>query len=177
MCVWARTDVASAREQLSSASDRSRPSTARKPGRPQGNATSLSLVARAISLLIQYPALNTSAGFRIRALKGFEIPGLELLMEISRLLDESPDLATGALVERFRDTPNQVALEKLAVQHHLITNQALLEPEFGQILVSLNAQFIDQQRNQLLEQLSSGQITEEEAATQLITLDNQRRKK
>jgi len=173
----ARTDTASAREQLAGIPARVQRPPARRTASSQTGAGALSPIARAISLLIQYPGLNQTAGSQIRALKGFENRGLDLLLELSGVLNASPELATGALVERYRNTPSQKALEKLAVQHHLITDQALLELEFTEILATLHKQWLGQQRDRLLEKLKSGQITEKEAANQLKLLDIQRLKK
>ena len=76
-----------------------------------------SLVRMALALLLQQPALA-------RQLPGpavfvpEEMPGMSLLNEVLQLLQAEPNLNTAAILERFRDSPHQPVLAKLAAWEH-----------------------------------------------------------
>ncbi len=169
----AQTDISTTQSQLGQAGPKS-DQPARKKTVSSGAPINLSIMAKAISLIIQYPSLNQAHSQQIKVLAGLEINGLDLLMDLSSQLDANPDLNSAMLIERFRSTNHHNVLEKLAVQHHLITEEALLSKEFEEILITLNKQRLDQTTNQLMEKVKTGQMTEEQAANQLKTLHNQR---
>ena len=169
----AQTDISTTQSQLGQTALKS-DQPAQKRTVSSGAPINLSIMAKAISLIIQYPGLNRAHSEQIKLLDGLQINGLDLLIELSNQLDSNPDLNTAAIIERFRSTNHHNVLEKLATQHHLITDEALLSKEFEEILARLNLQRLDQSRNQLMEKVKTGQMTEEQAANQLKTLHNQR---
>ena len=173
----AQVDLATATAFLSRPARHSPRSQNKMTNLDRGNAPAtltLTIMAKAISLIIQYPGLNRVHSRQIKLLDGLEINGLNLLIELSNQLDSNPDLNTAAIIERFRSTNHHNVLEKLATQHHLISDEALLSKEFEEILARLNQQRLDQTSNQLMEKVKTGQMTEEQAANQLKTLHNQR---
>jgi DNA primase len=74
-----------------------------------------SLVRSAIELLLQQPslALEIPLPLRFAALRQ---PGVELLVDLLHLVNERPDIGTGALVESFSERDEYPALQKLAAQ-------------------------------------------------------------
>ena len=86
---------------------RARAATARNARRP------LSLVARAIAMLLQHPSLVESVqAIDIKELTGQ--PGVDLLVRLLEILHLDPTLSTGALVERWRGTEAEHHLARLA---------------------------------------------------------------
>ncbi len=69
-----------------------------------------SLVRQAVALLLQYPALIQEVG----ELPPPGRPGMDVLAALVALLRETPGLTTGAIVERFADSPHQAILARLA---------------------------------------------------------------
>ncbi len=169
----AQTDISTTRSQLGR-SESKPDQPARRSKATSSTPANLSLIAKAISLIVQYPGLNRVNNKQIQALRDLEINGMDLFVDLSNLLDSNPELNTAALIERYRSTNHHKVLEKLAAQHHLLTDEALISKEFEEILTTLNKQRLDQTRNQLMEKVKSGQMTEEQAANQLKTLHNQR---
>lgn len=94
----------------------------------------LSPVARAISMLVQQPALAklVPADADLRAAG---TPGAGLLAELVEALRAKPKLGTAALVERYRGSANFPHLERLAAWNHLLPDK--FEPEFRGILKKL----------------------------------------
>lgn len=142
-----------------------------KPGKPIGP-ESLSYMARAISLLILHPDLNQGCRDQLLALRGLEIRGLELLMEISEMIEQNPNLNTASIIERYRGTPEHRPLEKLATQTHLIRDSDRLVPEFEAILKKMSAAGVDAKRKQIMADTESGRISGEQAAKMLKKLHN-----
>ena len=83
-------------------------SHASAPGR--GN-----LVRQAVMLLVHHPASATAiSGQQIDAVAGIDRPGIPLLAELLTRLREDPPANTAAVLERWRDRPEQGSLAKLA---------------------------------------------------------------
>jgi DNA primase len=68
----------------------------------------------AVALLVQNPQLAASQlipeSFRLSANKG-----LTLLFELQQVIDQSPEISSAALIERFRDTAHENALNLLSM--------------------------------------------------------------
>lgn len=78
-----------------------------------------SLVRTAVALLLQHPGLAETAvdlGTEFKALMGR--PGVTLLLDLTQLLRDRPDLNTGSIIEHYRDSEHQQALAKLVVWEH-----------------------------------------------------------
>jgi len=72
-------------------------------------------VRRAIKMLIQHPELASDLS-DISALRGLDLPGAPLLLELIDLLRENPDFGTAEVLERYRDNEAGLHLGKLAAE-------------------------------------------------------------
>ena len=178
LATMAQTQVTTAQSQaagdVATPGHRARP-IARNPKRGSSS-ESLSPMARAISMLIQHPDLNKSCRSYVLALSELDIKGLDLLLELSEMIENSSNLNTGSIIERYRGKTQQKPLEKLATQTHLISDTDQLVPEFIAIMQKMAAQTVDTQRRQIMDDEKSGRISGEQAANMLKTLHNQGRK-
>ena len=98
-------------------SDRPTPSAGR-PG-SQGPQRPPSMVRVAIGLLVQHPDLARHVPDR-DVLESLEQPGTDLLYRLVELLKANPHLNTAAVVEHFRDTPEEQTIAKLAAWDHAV---------------------------------------------------------
>ena len=173
----AKTDASTAKSQLEGEKTPARRTNLRNINAGRGSSSeSLSLMAKAISLLIQYPQLNQACSEEVGCLNDLDLRGVKLLLEVSNLLSSNPKLKTAAILERYRETSQHKALEKLAMQTHLISDNHQLEAEFKDMLRNLDRQRFDLKREQVLNDQQSGRIDDKEAANLLIDIENQRRK-
>ena len=77
-----------------------------------------SLLRAAIALLLQNPGLARLAA-DVAALQVLEDrPGVELFLDLLRLLKDRPDLKTGSIIEHYRDSEHQHSLAKLSAWEH-----------------------------------------------------------
>jgi DNA primase len=72
-------------------------------------------VRRAIKMLIQHPELASGLP-DVGTLKGLDLPGAPLLLELIDLLRENPAFGTAEVLERYRDNEAGVHLGKLAAE-------------------------------------------------------------
>ncbi|PWG64927.1 DNA primase [Spiribacter halobius] len=120
-------------------------------------------VRMAVALLLQRPALAEAVpAEEIAAMRGRDdVPGLGLLMQLLEFSRDEPQITSGALLERFRDTEHEAALWKLATWDHLVPESGL-EAEFRDAMARVRT-LLDQQRLQYLnERLQRGELTREE---------------
>lgn len=87
----------------------------RLAGRPIAPVAKRSLVRAAIAILLQQPSLAMSLGGR-HHFHGLRLPGVELLLELLSLVEQRPDISTGALLEHFDGREEQASLHTLAAQ-------------------------------------------------------------
>ncbi len=136
----------------------SRPAGARPGGAPGGAAQGPSRapgagrprpVRLALALLLQDPSLARHTP-PPPAWEGVELPGLELLREVAALLRERP-LPAGALLERWRDTPQGELLARVARWRHPVPPEGA-EREFRDIMAWLDQQAREARIRALLEQ-------------------------
>ncbi len=119
-----------------------------------------SLVRQAVALLLQYPALIKEVGELPLAGR----PGMDVLAALVALLRETPGLTTGAILERFADSPHRSTLARLAVWEY----PSLLPDHEGvmrDIMRTLNEQARAakaKERHNLL--INKGSLTPEEQA-------------
>ncbi len=74
-----------------------------------------SLVRAAIAILLQQPSLAMTLGGR-HHFQGLRLPGVDLLLELLGLVEQRPDISTGALLEHFEGREEQASLHTLAAQ-------------------------------------------------------------
>lgn len=84
-------------------------------GRPVTPVAKRSLVRAAIAILLQQPSLVMSLGGQ-HHFHGLRLPGIELLLELLALVEQRPDISTGALLEHFDGREEQASLHTLAAQ-------------------------------------------------------------
>ncbi|KAF1697129.1 DNA primase [Pseudoxanthomonas koreensis] len=87
----------------------------RPPSRGTATAQKRSLVRSAIALLLQQPALGLQLEqpYRFADLRQ---PGVALLLQILEVVNQRPEISTGALLEHFAEHEQADALHKLATQ-------------------------------------------------------------
>jgi DNA primase len=112
-----------------------------------------SLVRSAITHLLHRPgfALDLQPPFRFAVLRQ---PGIELLSELVLLVRERPDINTGALLEHFEGREELGALQKLAA-HALPGEDAALRQVFLDNIVRLDAEALQQRREELQARIAS----------------------
>ena len=86
---------------------------------------------------------------------------MELLLQLLEILRSNPDLTTSALIERWRETPTEKHLSKLAGLS-LELNESELAVEFPAIMDSLIKQSTDLRFDDLQAKLNQGQLSDSE---------------
>ncbi len=114
-----------------------------KAQRPQKR----SLVRAAIAILLQQPSLALSLEGH-HAFAGLRLPGVDLLIELLELVEQRPDISTGALLEHFDGREEQVALNKLAAQS-LPGDTASWTQELHDAVAQLERQLLQQRLEEL----------------------------
>ncbi|MCK5639396.1 MAG: DNA primase [Gammaproteobacteria bacterium] len=120
-------------------------------------------VRQAIQLLLHQPVLAQQVD-NLQAFANLQLPGMGLLLEVLELLQQSPQLSSAALLERWRESDEGRHLSKLASQELLLSEDGTLEEEFRGILTLLKRQYKEQQKETLLakSQQSIGSLSNEE---------------
>lgn len=140
------------------------PKTAIKPqltkATPPQSPARMPPVRLAITLLLQRPALALQAGDPER-LGGIELPGVEMLKEMLSLIQAHPELSTGALLERWRESPQASYLFKLARWQHPLPDQEW-QAEFNGALERVAAQGLEQRKQRLLDKSRAGELSVQE---------------
>ncbi|MGE8225561.1 MAG: DNA primase [Stenotrophomonas sp.] len=106
-----------------------------------------SLVRAAIAILLQQPSLAMSLDGH-HAIGGLRLPGIELLVELLSLVQQRPDISTGALLEHFNEREEQAALHKLAAQA-LPGDEAMWAQELQDAVMQLEKQLLTQRLDEL----------------------------
>ncbi|MEE7559805.1 DNA primase, partial [Xanthomonas sp. Kuri4-2] len=107
-----------------------------------------SLVRGAIALLLQQPALALSLEGH-HDIAGLRLPGVELLLELLELVQQRPEISTGALLEHFTEREEQAALHKLAAQA-LPGDEQTWAQELHDVVAQLERQVLQQRLEELL---------------------------
>ncbi|WP_411849653.1 DNA primase [Stenotrophomonas sp. LGBM10] len=119
---------------------------ARPPSRAVAPAQRRSLVRAAIAILLQQPSLAmTLEGHHFN---GLRLPGVELLLELLTLVEQRPDISTGALLQHFDGREEQEALHKLAAQT-LPGDEAMWTQELHDAVAQLEKQLLMQRLDEL----------------------------
>ena len=121
-----------------------------------------SLAQTALALLLQHPRLGRLVGDPqpFLALDGKGIP---LLVELMRLLNAQPDLNTGGILERFRDSEYIRHIGQLAAREHPMHQQDV-EAEFVGLLHRLRCEANRQQIERLSGKERAGRLSSDEKA-------------
>ncbi|MGH8657528.1 MAG: DNA primase [Gammaproteobacteria bacterium] len=84
-------------------------------GTKKGDAPWPSLVRNTLGMLLHEPSLGRTVE-QTNQLQGIEIPGIPLLMEALELIQATPDISSGAVVEHFRSYPEGHYVAQLLAQ-------------------------------------------------------------
>ena len=114
---------------------------------PVAPAQKRSLVRAAIAILLQQPSLALSLEGH-HAIAGLRLPGIELLLELLELVQQRPDISTGALLEHFDGREEQAALHRLAAVA-LPGDEASWTQELHDAIVQLEKQLLQQRLDEL----------------------------
>ena len=123
------------------------PSAAPMRRAPAAPVQKRSLVRAAIALLLQQPSLALSLEGH-HAIAGLRLPGIELLLELLELVQQRPDISTGALLQHFDGREEQAALHKLAAVA-LPGDEASWTQELHDAIVQLEKQLLQQRLDEL----------------------------
>ena len=146
----------------------------RKPIQRGNNAPQLSLISRAISLVLQNPKFARTAG-DISPFSETELPGYGLFSEIVHTVTHHSGLNTASLLERFRENKHIKTLEKLAIHpHNLDQNQQ--ENEFKATIEKLHDGVNEIVLDQLINKEKNAGLTidEKEALRKLLETTKKR---
>jgi DNA primase len=109
---------------------------------------------------MQRPALATLVD-SLERLRELDVPGLDLFIEIAALARAEPGLSSAGILERFRDSPHEAVLWKLAAWEHAVPEPGL-EAEFQGALAWME-RLLDEKRLQYLdERLRNGILSDAE---------------
>jgi DNA primase len=137
--------------------------TPRWRGARQTRQAPLTPLRLAIAIVLQNPGLAPTAAQFPDDWRGVESPGISLLAALLDIVDSRPDVSAGALLERWRDTPELLHLTRLSNPELLshIPPQGV-EPELLGALAALNTEARARRRQVLLNRLSPSQWTDED---------------
>jgi len=107
-----------------------------------------SLVRAAITILLQQPSLALTLGGQ-HHFHGLRLPGVDLLLELLSLVEQRPDISTGALLEHFDGREDQASLHTLAAQS-LAGDEAMWTQELHDAVAQLEKQLLLQRLDELL---------------------------
>ena len=142
----------------------------RKPIQSGTNKPQLSLISRAISLVLQDPKLARAAG-DIQEFSASNLAGYDLFAELVQTIRDHSGLNTASLLERFRENQYIKSLEKLAIHPHQL-NQEQQENEFKACLSKLRESLHENAIDHLIskEQDSGLNETEKESLKKLLKM-------
>ena len=128
----------------------------------------LSPMATAISLLLQQPELACQRSLPENLGMHPEVRGFSLLERLFGIALKQPDITTGVIIERFRDTEEGSTLEKLAAKDHLLEQDDFL-PFFTETINTLEDQALGQSIENLVSRASQEEL-DEASKTELSAL-------
>ena len=124
------------------------PAPSRPATRPILPVARRSLVRAAIAILLQQPSLALSLGGQ-HHFHGLRLPGADLLLELLALVEQRPDISTGALLEHFDGRDELASLQTLAAQT-LAGDEAMWTQELHDAIEQLEKQLLLQRLDDLL---------------------------
>lgn len=112
----------------------------------------------AIALLIQHPHL---AGLIKEPLPKSTLPGYLFLVQLLDIIQKSPHITTGALMEYWRGQKEEDFIAKLAHWEHMVPDSGL-ESEFLGTVRQLTVLGLDEEINRLLAKAAQEEMSEQE---------------
>ena len=157
----AARDVSGTSRATPQTQDRRRPSR-RRPA-SQSRQVPLTPLRLTVALILQYPALAQAATQVPDDWRRLDNPGIPLLSALLDSVGTRPDITAGALLERWRDSPEAPHLARLS-NPNLLSHipQEGVESEFCAALAALNTEARKRDRQPLLNRLSPSQWSEED---------------
>ncbi len=140
----------------------------RKPAEKEWQ--NLSLVRRALLLLLNLPSLAQKAGDGSR-FRSLTLPGMPLLCEVLSLLNDRPDMSPGALVEHWRDHDNWRHLVRL-MKTPMVIGDTGIEEEFDGVLSRFDAMLDEQRVDELCGKEQMSHQEKQELSHLLLKLQN-----
>lgn len=122
---------------------------------------SLSPIRVAISLIMHQPSLVQLVDTADPSLTEAASPGIQLFLKIADLLNQQPHIKLSAILERFRGSPEEVTVRKLA-EVELIVPKDGIEAEFRDALSRILEQENEKRTTQLLTKAGRESLTVEE---------------
>nr|VFJ52942.1 MAG: DNA primase [Candidatus Kentron sp. DK] len=132
----------------------------RAPGKPRGSHAIPSLVEKTISLLLHNPCVKRPV-IDAKRLGTLALPGIPLLVELLDLLSAHPNIATGVLIEHFRDRESGQYLARLAAQAPTVLTEGV-EQELLAAFDRLSRLLDEQRHKYLISKSIESSLTEEE---------------
>jgi len=123
------------------------PQAARTVQRAVAPVAKRSLVRAAITVLLQQPSLALTLGGR-HHFQGLRLAGVDLLLELLALVEQRPDISTGALLQHFDGREEQASLHTLAAQV-LAGDEAKWTEELHDAVAQLEKQLLFQRLDDL----------------------------
>lgn len=123
------------------------PQAARPVQRAVAPVAKRSLVRAAITVLLQQPSLALTLGGR-HHFQGLRLAGVDLLLELLALVEQRPDISTGALLQHFDGREEQASLHTLAAQV-LAGDEAKWTEELHDAVAQLEKQLLFQRLDDL----------------------------
>jgi DNA primase len=136
----------------------------------------------ALSVLLQYPylisALDLSTTLPVLSSPDIEIKGADLLIELLSLLEATPTLTTGALLEHWREQPFIDKITQLATVTHLFPESGAAT-ELAGAIERLKQQAIEQKIDKLIAKANLNPLNLEEKIqlNELLRQQNQLKEK
>lgn len=140
-------------------SDSALPAYDTAPVRSERSQAGGTLIRRAISLLLNYPAIGSTLD-EAPDLSMVDQPGARLLRRLLDTVAENPEIAPGVLLERFRDDPEGRHLGRLLDHAPLDTEEAAAEV-LQQMLQRI---FVEDRKRRLQDLLSRPSLSSGERA-------------
>jgi len=89
----------------------------RRRAQPVPNATYITPVRRAVSLILQYPQFHAEFAV-LQAIPDDQVRGIGMVHELRKACEENPSMTTATLLERYRDRSFIATLSQLANHQH-----------------------------------------------------------
>ncbi len=121
-------------------------------------------VRRAIKMLVQHPELASELP-DLSTLKGLDLPGAPLLLELVDLLRENPDFSTAKVLERYRDHEAGAHLGRLAAEELSLLGEGIrveLDEAIRAVVRRAEERRLETRRDALETRIRTGSASEEE---------------
>ncbi len=145
-----------------------------QPARGAAGKPKLTLVRRAIALVVQHPRQAAELPPLPDELRQLQQPGVDFLLTLLEQVRERP-LSTGQLLELWRDTREGAALARLAMLEEVSVGDNIVQ-ELEDTCARLIDLYLQQRLEGLQEKAASGHISAEEKQQLLLLLGSRGRK-